>query len=79
MRLWCRLDSTPGRAVDADGAAAGHPVIDQGAGRPRWRVLDADTEAETDPRIQQESDICADMGYLIARLVEVGEGVSGLP
>ncbi len=35
------------------------PGYDRGAGRPRWRVLDADTEAETDPRIQQESAICA--------------------
>ncbi len=38
------------------------PGYDRGAGRPRWRALDADTQAETDPRIEQESGICADMG-----------------
>ena len=35
------------------------PGYDRGAGRPRWRALDADTQAETDPRIEQESDIWA--------------------
>ncbi len=45
------------------------PGHDRGAGRPRWRVLDADTEAETDPRIQQESDICATSTVQRGRLV----------
>ncbi len=30
MRLWCRLDLTLGRAADADGAAADHPVMTEG-------------------------------------------------
>ena len=46
-------------AADADGAAVDHPVMTEGLAGPRWRALDADTQAETDPRIEQESDIWA--------------------
>jgi hypothetical protein len=30
MRMWCRLDQTPGLAADADGAGVDHPVMTEG-------------------------------------------------
>ena len=61
------------------------PGYDRRAGRPRWRALDADTEAETDPRIQQESDISAVHAHsakwaISHRLVDLGRrGEGGSP